>query len=100
MLRRPVKDRSLTFLSTAVLIAAGDPTCLVIPAIFSWDAIPESFLLPVLRHLRRHLSIDNRREVKGEMHGCSVVYCNTPASRLVSLVSSGKGSRMVLRKVI
>src|ERR1700758_1339856 len=100
MLRRPVKDRSLTFLSAAVLITAGDPTRLVIPAILSRDAIPASFLLSVRRHLRRHLSIDNRREVNGEMHGRNVIGCDTPAQCLISLVSSGKGGRMVFRKVI
>ena len=58
MFRCPVQDRSLTLLRAAVLVTAGDPTRLLIPAIFAWNAVAETFLLSILRYLRCYLAID------------------------------------------
>ena len=60
----------------------------------------ESILLSILGDLRRYLSLDPGSEVEREVHGRNVIHCNTPAQRLISLVSSGKGGRMLLGKVI
>ena len=58
MFRRPVQDRSLTLLGATVLIAARDPAGLLIPAIFAWNAIAETFVLSIFRYLRRYLAVD------------------------------------------
>src|SRR5262245_66495390 len=100
MFRCAVQDRSLTLLGAAVLVATRDPTRLLVPAIFARNAIAETFVLPIFRDLRRYLAVDPGSEVEREVHGRSVIHGNTPAKRLISLVSSGKSSGMVFRQVL
>src|SRR5262245_44143898 len=100
MFRCPVQDRSLTLLGAAVLVATRNPTCLLVPTIFAWNTIAETFVLAIFRNLCRYLAVDPGSEVEGEVHGRSVIHGDTPAQRLIPFVGCGKGSWMVFRQMI
>src|SRR5262245_21364157 len=97
MFRCPIQDWSLTLLCAAVLIATRNPTRLLVPAIFARNAIAKTFVLSIFRNLRRYCAVDPGSEVEREVHGRSVIHCDTPAERLISFMGSGKSSGMVFR---
>src|SRR6266508_4435733 len=100
MFAAAVENRSLTFLSAAILIAASDPAGLVVPPVFSRNAVAQSLLRLVLRHLRRHFAVDDRREVKRKVHRVGVIDGDAPAQRLVTLVGRSECRGVVFVQVI
>ena len=91
---------TLTLLRATVLVTAGDPAGLLIPTILPGNAIPEAFLLSVFGYLRGYFAINLGSKIEREVHGRSVIHCDTPAQSLISLVGSGKSGGMVFGKVI
>src|ERR1041384_6251103 len=79
MLGGTVEDRPLALLRAAVLIAARDPAGLLVPAVFPRHAVEQALLALIRRHARRRLTIDERPEVKREVHRVGVVDRYAPA---------------------
>src|SRR5258706_14132760 len=72
MLAAAIEDRSLAFLRAAVLIAAGGPAGLLVPAILAENAIAQTFGRLIFGYFRGHFTIDDWRKVMGEMHRVGV----------------------------
>src|SRR5262249_14621232 len=78
MLRGPIENFSLTLLRAAVLIAACDPAGFFIPTVFARNAVSQTLVLLILGHSRTDLAVDDRREIKREMHRRDIIHCDPP----------------------
>src|SRR4029079_16455994 len=63
VLRSAIENRALAFLRAPVLISARNPARLIVPAIFSGNAVNQALLALVFGNLCLYLTVDQGRKV-------------------------------------